>query len=225
MTGIIDYGGGNLQSVRNAVRALGHEPVLVAGPDDMAGVKTLIFPGQGAFADCMNALHARGLAGPLRDWLLADRPFFGICVGYQVLFEGGEENPGVPGLGLLRGQVVRFPHQPGLKVPHMGWNTVRPCRPEHPAWVGLGPEPYFYYVHSYYPQPLEEEVTAARTPYAGQEFAAAVQRGRMLATQFHPEKSQAAGLRFTDSHASVLRSVCPLPSLLVQTVQTQRSPG
>jgi imidazole glycerol-phosphate synthase subunit HisH len=195
MTGIIDYGGGNLQSVRNAVRALGCEPVLVDGPERLESVTSLIFPGQGAFADCMNALDARGLSGPLREWLLADRPFFGICVGYQVLFEGGEENPGVSGLGLLRGQVVRFPRQPGLKVPHMGWNTVRPVHPDLPLWAGLGPEPYFYYVHSYYPQPADSSVMAALTPYAGLEFSAAVQRGRMIATQFHPEKSQAAGLR------------------------------
>jgi glutamine amidotransferase len=195
MTGIIDYGGGNLQSVRNAVRALGHEPVLVHDADALAGVTSLIFPGQGAFADCMSALEQRGLTGPLRDWIMADRPFFGICIGYQVLFDGGEENPGVAGLGILRGQVVRFPQEPGLKVPHMGWNTAHLSRPEHPVWAGLGSEPFFYYVHSYYPQPEDANVIAATTPYAGLEFAAAVQRGRMIATQFHPEKSQATGLR------------------------------
>lgn len=193
--GIIDYGGGNLQSVRNAVRALGHEPVLVKSPDDLAGVSALVFPGQGAFADCMSALHGQGLAVPLCEWLAADRPFFGICIGYQVLFEGGEENPGVPGLGVLRGRVIRFPSEPGLKVPHMGWNTVHPVHPDDPAWAGLGEAPYFYFVHSYYPEPEDAGVIAGTTHYAGRDFAAAVQRGRMIATQFHPEKSQAAGLR------------------------------
>ena len=193
--GIIDYGGGNLQSVRNAVRALGHEPVLVKSAADLTDVSALVFPGQGAFADCMNALYAQGLAEPLRAWLAADRPFFGICIGYQVLFDGGEENPGVAGLGVLRGQVVRFPHEPGLKVPHMGWNDVQPSHPEDPAWAGLGQSPFFYFVHSYYPQPLEPEVIAGSTHYAGRDFAAAVQRGRMIATQFHPEKSQATGLQ------------------------------
>lgn len=193
--GIIDYGGGNLQSVRNAVHALGHQAVLVNSPEDLKGVSALVFPGQGAFADCMTALHARGLAGPLQEWIAADRPFFGICIGYQVLFEGGEENPGVAGLGVLRGQVVRFPAQPGLKVPHMGWNTMRATHPEDPAWAGLGPSPYFYFVHSYYPVPLDAGVTAGVTEYAGLEFASAVQRGRLLATQFHPEKSQETGLR------------------------------
>ena len=193
--GIIDYGGGNLQSVRNAVRALGHEPVLVKSPADLAGVGALVFPGQGAFADCMKALHAQGLTDPLRAWLAADRPFFGICIGYQVLFEGGEENPGVAGLGVLRGQVVRFPAEPGLKVPHMGWNNVQPSHADDPAWAGLGDAPFFYFVHSYYPQPLDAEIVAGTTHYAGRDFAAAVQRGRMIATQFHPEKSQATGLR------------------------------
>jgi glutamine amidotransferase len=193
--GIIDYGGGNLQSVRNAIRALGHEPVLIESAENLADVSALVFPGQGAFADCMNALESRGLVGPLRDWLAADRPFFGICVGYQVLFDGGEENPGVAGLGVLRGQVIRFPSEPGLKVPHMGWNNVHPVHPDDPAWAGLGGDPYFYFVHSYYPDPLDADVIAGTTNYAGRDFAAAVQRGRMIATQFHPEKSQATGLR------------------------------
>jgi len=195
MTGIIDYGGGNLQSVRNALRSLGREPVLVHGPDELARVTSLVFPGQGAFADCMNALLARRLAEPLRQWLAADRPFFGICVGYQVLFESSAENPGVPGLAFLSGRVVRFPAAPGVKIPHMGWNTAHVTQPQHPAWAGLGGDPCFYFVHSYYPQPDSADVIAATTDYAGRTFAAAVARGRMLATQFHPEKSQAAGLR------------------------------
>ena len=203
--GIIDYGGGNLQSVRNAVHALGGDPISVQSPGDLDDVSALIFPGQGAFADCMAALNAQGLADPLREWLAADRPFFGICIGYQVLFEGGEENPGVAGLGVLRGQVVRFTPAPGLKVPHMGWNTVRPACPQNAAWAGLGEAPYFYFVHSYYPVPVDAEVIAGTTDYAGIHFAAAVQRGRMLATQFHPEKSQDTGLRllgnFLDQHA------------------------
>lgn len=195
MTGIIDYGGGNLQSVRNALRALGREPVLVHTPDDLARVTSLVFPGQGAFGDCMNALNARALTDPLRAWLAADRPFFGICIGYQVLFESSQENPGIPGLGVLRGEVIRFPTTPGIKIPHMGWNNTRPLHPDNPAWAGLGSDPFFYFVHSYYPQPETSDTTAALTEYAGLPFAAAVARGRMIATQFHPEKSQATGLR------------------------------
>jgi len=206
MTGIIDYGGGNLQSVRNAVLALGREPALVHAPDDLDGISALVFPGQGAFADCMGALQAKGLVEPLRAWIEADRPFFGICIGYQVLFESSEENPDIAGLGVLAGKVVRFPSGPGIKIPHMGWNTARVVQPDSPAWAGLGAAPFFYFVHSYYPQPESAEVTAAVTDYAGLSFAAAVARGRMLATQFHPEKSQATGLRllgnFLDTHAA-----------------------
>jgi imidazole glycerol-phosphate synthase subunit HisH len=198
-TGIIDYGGGNLQSVRNAVRALGHEPALVDSPEALAEVGALVFPGQGAFAGCMNALEARRLTDPLRDWLAADKPFFGICIGYQVLFDEGEENPGIAGLGVLRGNVVRFPSAPGLKIPHMGWNNVRPVFPHDAAWAGLGEDPFFYFVHSYYPDPLDADVIAGTTNYAGLDFAAAVQRGRMVATQFHPEKSQTAGLRLLEN--------------------------
>ena len=194
-SGIIDYGGGNLQSVRNAVRALGHEPVLVQGPDDLAGVRALIFPGQGAFGDCMAALHRQNLAAALVDWIRADRPFFGICIGYQVLFEGSDENPDVPGLGVFAGRVVRFPSRPGFKVPHMGWNRAVLTHPDHPAWAELGPEPYFYFVHSFYPEPADDSLVAARTDYGGLVFAAAVQRGALTATQFHPEKSQDNGLR------------------------------
>jgi glutamine amidotransferase len=201
MTGIIDYGGGNLQSVRNALRALGQEPVLVHGAADLAGVEALVFPGQGAFRDCMTALNDRGLVGPLREWIAADRPFFGICVGYQVLFESSEENPGVEGLGVLPGKVVRFPAVPGVKIPHMGWNTAHVTHPDNAAWAGLGSDPFFYFVHSYYPQPDDAGVVAASTDYAGLTFAAAVQRGNMLATQFHPEKSQATGLQLLGNFA------------------------
>ena len=195
MTGIIDYGGGNLQSVRNAVRALGREPVLVHSAADLAGVTSLVFPGQGEFGDCMKALTNAGLAEPLKEWIAADRPFFGICVGYQVLFEGSDEDPDTAGLGVLPGRVVKFPPLPGVKIPHMGWNTAHLTHPDNPAWAGLGTDPFFYFVHSYYPSPDNSSVVAAGTEYAGLTFAAAVQRGNMLATQFHPEKSQATGLK------------------------------
>jgi glutamine amidotransferase len=193
-SGIIDYGGGNLQSVRNAVRALGHDPVLVRTPDDLASVSALIFPGQGAFGDCMAALNRQQLTDALVSWINADRPFFGICIGYQVLFSGSDENPGVRGLGAFPGQVVRFPSLPGVKVPHMGWNRAQLTHPGHPVWTGLGSSPYFYFVHSFYPEPEDDSLVAARTEYAGLAFAAAIQRGNVTATQFHPEKSQENGL-------------------------------
>ena len=195
--GLIDYGAGNLQSVRNALRSLGHDATLVKAPDDLGGVRKVIFPGVGAFGDSMRNLTAQGLAGPLRDWIVGGRPFFGICIGYQLLFDSSEENPGVAGLGVFRGPVVRL-RAPGLKIPHMGWNPVELVRPDDPLWAGLGEKPHFYFVHSYHPAPDDESLVGARTTYGGA-FASAIRWATGAAVQFHPEKSQAAGLRLLDN--------------------------
>lgn len=191
--GVIDYGAGNLRNVLNALKMIGAPGKLVASPEDFDGVEQLVFPGVGAFGDCVAHLDDQGLRAPLCEWLAANRPFFGICVGYQVLFEGSEENPGVAGLGHFKGQVRRFPDV-GLKVPHMGWNTVTPKDSSDPVWAGLPPEPHLYFVHSYFPQPEDESIIAATCHY-GVEFAAAVREGAIFAAQFHPERSQSAGLR------------------------------
>ena len=191
--GIIDYGGGNLQSVRNALRHTGVEAAYVSTPEGFANVDALVFPGQGRFDDSMAGLTRQSLVEPLREWIRADRPFFGICIGYQALFERSQENPGVAGLGIFEGEVVRFPARPGLKVPHMGWNQVRLVNPLDAAWADQEPDPYFYFVHSYYPSPADSALTAGITDYDG-EFVCAIQRGNLIATQFHPEKSQDAGL-------------------------------
>jgi glutamine amidotransferase len=193
--GIIDYGGGNLRSVANALRALGEEPAIIASPDQIEGVTHLLLPGQGAFGDCMERLEKRGLASFLKDWIAADRPYFGICVGYQILFDASEEASGVTGLGIISGSVRRFQDEPGLKIPHMGWNSASATRGETPVWRGLGMDPYFYYIHSYFPVPHDQTTVVAETTYGTQRFAGAVERGRMFACQFHPEKSQEAGLR------------------------------
>ena len=193
--GIIDYGGGNLRSVANALRELGEDPLIVASPAEVADATHLILPGQGAFGDCMERLEARGLLPFLTDWIAADRPYFGICVGYQILFDRSEEAPGVAGLGVVSGVVRRFVNEPGLKIPHMGWNCALATHGATPVWQGLGEEPYFYYVHSYFPDPGDPGVVVAQTTYGNQTFAAAIERGRMFACQFHPEKSQDAGIR------------------------------
>jgi glutamine amidotransferase len=192
---LIDYGAGNLRSVANALGALGITPRLVSSPDQLAGATHVVMPGVGSFGDCMTELAARGLVEPLRDWAASGKPYLGICLGYQILFEGSEETPDIAGFGVLRGQVRRFQEKPGLKIPHMGWNSVVPRQPDTGFWQGLGPEPYFYYVHSYFPVPADDAVIAAETTYGDQTFAAAVQKGPLLAAQFHPEKSQDAGLR------------------------------
>lgn len=191
--GVIDYGAGNLRNVLNALAVIGAEGKLVASPEDFEGVGRLIFPGVGAFGDCIDHLDAQGLREPLTAWLAEGRPFYGICVGYQVLFEGSEESPGALGLGHFQGRVQRFPPS-DLKVPHMGWNTVVPRDPADPAWAGLPGEPHLYFVHSYFPVPEESGIIAATAHY-GIDFAAAVRQGTLFASQFHPERSQSAGLR------------------------------
>jgi len=198
--GLIDYGAGNLQSVRNALRALGHDSVVVGDPGGLtasAGLDTLIFPGVGAFGDSMRTLRERGLVTPLREWIVSGRPFLGICIGYQVLFEGSEESPGVDGLGVFPGRVIRL-RAPGLKIPHMGWNQARLLEPRDPLWTGLGPAPHVYFVHSYHPEPAEASLIAATTEY-GTPFASAIRWTTGAAVQFHPEKSQSIGLRLLDN--------------------------
>ncbi len=193
--GVIDYGGGNLRSVANALRSLDVQPVIIAAAADAVDCTHVILPGQGAFGDTMARLDERGLVGFLKDWMAADRPYFGICVGYQILFDGSGEAPGVAGLGVLSGTVRRFAEEPGLKIPHMGWNAAVTARNGSRVWNGLGAEPYFYYVHSYFPVPDDAAAVVARTTYGTQEFAGAVELGNLFACQFHPEKSQNAGIR------------------------------
>lgn len=199
--GIIDYGAGNLSSVCNSFRAIGMEGKLIRTEAELAGVTHLVLPGVGAFGDCARALRDQGLAEPIRRWIDEDKPFLGICIGYQILFESSEESPGADGLGILKGHVRRFP-EGELKVPHMGWNSVHPTRQADPIWQGMGSAPYFYYVHSYFPEPEDSSIIAATSTY-GCSFAAAIRRGRMIATQFHPEKSQMLGLKLLQNYINL----------------------
>ncbi len=199
--GIIDYGAGNLSSVCNSFLANGTEAKLVRHAEDLAGLSHLVLPGVGAFGDCANALRKQGLDTPIREWIAGNRPFLGICVGYQVLFESGEESPGTPGLGIFRGHVRRFP-EGGLKIPHMGWNTVVPTQAGDPLFTGMGEAPYFYFVHSYFPRPQDTGLISSTTEY-GVSFAASIRRGNVFATQFHPEKSQRMGLKLLENFMSV----------------------
>lgn len=193
--GLLDYGGGNLRSVANALHALEVDPVLVTEPGQLDGVTHLILPGQGEFGDVMAQLAKRGLVEPLKQWLATGKPYFGICVGYQILFDGSVEAPDVEGLGLIKGKCVRFREEAGKKIPQMGWNAARPQQPASEFWNGLGEDPYFYFVHSFYPVVEDASWKVSLTDYAGEEFAASVEKGKILACQFHPEKSQDAGLR------------------------------
>jgi glutamine amidotransferase len=188
---IVDYGAGNLRSVARAVEHAGGQPVVSSNPRDVERAEAVVMPGVGAAANTMRSLEALGLAEPLRQYILEGRPFLGVCMGQQVLFEFSEEGGLHRCLGILRGRVVRLPQ--GLKVPHMGWSPVRVVRP-HPFLDGVRDGEYFYFVHSYYPRPEEPDVVAAVAHY-GVEFPAVVAKGNLVATQFHPEKSGEAGLR------------------------------
>ncbi|NWK56510.1 imidazole glycerol phosphate synthase subunit HisH [Verrucomicrobiaceae bacterium N1E253] len=191
--GIVDYGRGNLRSVENAFLAIGADAVLITRPDELDDITHLVVPGQGEFGDCAANLKKQGMFAPIQQWAADDKPYLGICVGYQLIFEQGEESPDAEGLAIMKGSVKRFPDK-GLKIPHMGWNSVIPNDPDHPIWADMPEEPFFYFVHSYYPEPDNPGNVAAVCDYV-LPFAAAVTRGNLVATQFHPEKSQHNGLQ------------------------------
>ena len=194
MITIVDYGSGNLRSVQKAFERLGATATITDDPNVVAAAERLVLPGVGAVGDAMRELDARGLVEPIQTHVRADRPFFGICMGLQLLFETGWEGGRHAGLGLLEGDVARFDIAPELKVPHMGWNTVswRGATAARPPVADNG---YFYFVHSYFPVPEDDSLVAATTRYGQDTFAAAIETSSLLACQFHPEKSQDAGLR------------------------------
>jgi imidazole glycerol-phosphate synthase subunit HisH len=194
MIGIVDYDIGNLRSVQKAVQFVGGEAVFVRTPEEIARVDALILPGVGAFGDCVRCLHKSGMWDDVLAWAKSEKPFFAICVGYQMLFESSEEAPGEKGLGLFAGEVRKFSEKHGLKIPQIGWNTVKLKQGENPLLNGISDGDYVYFVHSYYVAPKDASLVAMETTY-GDTFAAAVARGNLLATQFHPEKSQRAGLQ------------------------------
>ena len=196
MVTIVDYGSGNLRSVQKAFESIGVEASITDDPQRVADAARVVLPGVGAFGDAMAQLRARGLVEPIVAHLRADRPFLGICMGLQLLFDTGWEGGRQEGLGILAGEVVRFEPSPGLKIPHMGWNTVGWSKAAG-SWAGRSDD-WFYFVHSYVARPRDADVVAGLTDYGGG-FCSAVSRGRLWATQFHPEKSQAAGIRLLDA--------------------------
>lgn len=199
MIGILDYEAGNLGSVTNAFRFLEIPARVVTNPVELRGIDAMVLPGVGAFGDCLKKLRARGFEVPVKAWIAEGRPFLGICVGLQALYEGSEESPGVPGLGLLRGTIRRFADRPGLKIPQIGWNSVRQVRRDCPLLAGIPDEAYFYFVHSYRADAGGAEV-AGVTEY-GDPFAAVIWRDNAMAIQFHPEKSQKVGLKLLQNFA------------------------
>jgi len=189
---IVDYGAGNLRSVARAVAKVGWQPLVTAHAHDVAAADALILPGVGAAADTMRNLNACALVEPVREYIAAGRPFLGVCMGLQALMTVSEEGGEHACMDVIPGRVRRFEPTPGLKIPHMGWNTVRQLRP-HPIFRGIPDEAHFYFVHSYYVEPEDGDVTIGQTEYAVP-FTAVVARDNLVATQFHPEKSGEHGL-------------------------------
>jgi glutamine amidotransferase len=200
---------GNLRSVARAMQTTGAEVRIITTPAEMAWAGGVVFPGQGAIVDTMMFLKQTGFDSALRDWIAADRPYLGICLGLQALFEVSEEGGGTPCLGVFPGRIVRFHLPPEFKVPHMGWNTVRFLQPAAPLSAGLRADgEAFYFVHSYYVEPAERALVWAECDYGGP-FVCAIARGRCFATQFHPEKSQARGLLVYRNFAQLVGPASP----------------
>ncbi|HOZ48275.1 MAG TPA: imidazole glycerol phosphate synthase subunit HisH [Candidatus Hydrogenedentes bacterium] len=208
MIAIVDYGMGNLRSAQKGFERAGHDSEITDDPEIIAQADAVVLPGVGAFKDCYDGLCARGLVEPLRAAADSGRPFLGICVGLQLLFEASDEGEGSEGLGILPGRVVRFAdaRATGLKVPHMGWNRIRSAQePSCALLAGASEEPYVYFVHSYYAQPTDDRVVLATAEY-GVTFPAMVGRGNIYAVQFHPEKSQREGIRILEAFGNLARN-------------------
>lgn len=196
MVAIIDYGAGNLSSVKKALDYLGAENEITQDRDRILSASHVILPGVGSFGDAMNSMRERNLVDTVKK-AAAEKPFLGICLGLQLLFERSEESPGAEGLGILKGEIVSIPKDKGIKVPHIGWNSIS-LKQTDGIFSGIDDESYFYFVHSFYLKGADENVVAATTQY-GVEIECAVQKGRLCATQFHPEKSSKVGLQILNN--------------------------
>ncbi len=192
MIALIDYGAGNVRSVQKALVAAEGDVQLASTPEKVARADAVVLPGVGAFDDCINAMQRQELVESIRDFIASEKPFLGICVGYQALFEKSEEfNSCASGMGIFEGKVIRFSDE-GIKIPQIGWNQVSIQKPDCPIFDGIDSGSYFYFVHSYFPEPTDLSIVASRTTY-GVEFCSAVWKRNIFATQFHPEKSQKSG--------------------------------
>jgi len=202
---LLDYGSGNLRSVHKALLKVGADVQLVPHPEGMRGASAVVLPGVGAFDDCINALRRQELLEASQEFIQTGKPFLGICVGYQALFEKSEEfKSRAAGMDVFSGKVVRFTAQPGLKIPQIGWNQIEIVRPDCPLYRGMADGSYVYFVHSFFPRPTDASIVATRTEY-GETFASSVWRDNVFATQFHPEKSQKVGLQLLKNFVELCR--------------------
>ena len=201
MIAIIDYDAGNIKSVEKAIHYLGEETTETRDPQTLLNADKVILPGVGSFGQAMENLHTYGLVPVIHEIVEKKTPFLGICLGLQLLFESSEETPGVEGLGILKGKIVKIPPAPGLKIPHMGWNNIK-VKEDSRLFKGLPENPYVYFVHSYYLQADDEDIVAATTEY-GVKIHAAVEKDNIFACQFHPEKSSTVGLQILKNFVSL----------------------
>lgn len=201
MIAIIDYDAGNIRSVEKALRYLGEDVLITADPDAIIRADKAALPGVGAFGDAMSHLKERGQIDVIRDFCASGKPFLGICLGLQLLFEDSEENPGIEGLGILKGHILRIPDREGLKIPHIGWNSLQ-LSGSGRLFSGISGEPFVYFVHSYYLKADDSSIVRARTEYSVQ-IDASVEQDNVFACQFHPEKSSNIGLKILKNFADL----------------------
>lgn len=203
MVVIIDYGAGNIESVRKAMEHIGVDVLVSSSPDDLKNADAAILPGVGSFGDAMHNIRKNGLESAIKDFISTGKPFLGICLGLQILFESSEESPGVKGLSVIKGKIVRIPDSENLKIPHMGWNSLDVAEGTR-LFTGLEKESYVYFVHSYYLK-CEEDVVAATTNYSTL-IHASVEKDNLFACQFHPEKSGDVGIQILKNFMSIVKN-------------------
>ena len=199
---IIDYGMGNLRSVQKAIECVGAEAVITSDPQQISSAAKVILPGVGAFRDAIQALHEHDLIDPIKKAVSGGKPFLGICLGLQLLFDLSYEGGEFEGLGLVPGKVRKFTLPAELKIPHMGWNQLTSTNADNPLLQGIKSDAWFYFVHSYYVDPSDRAWTAAETEY-GDNFVSMIAKDNVFATQFHPEKSQSAGLQLLNNFVNL----------------------
>lgn len=204
MIAVVDYDAGNVKSVEKAIEKLGAEHILTSDPEKIRNADAVILPGVGNFGDCVSKLSERGLDSALKEYAASGKPFLGICVGLQLLFDESEESPGVKGLGILPGKIKKFPASSELKVPQIGWNDIVESKGR--LLEGIEKETYFYFVHSYYLECEDPSIVTSRTEY-GITYDSSVESGNVFATQFHPEKSSDAGLKVLSNFLKIAGEV------------------
>lgn len=202
MIAIIDYDAGNLRSVEKALLSIGEETIVTRKHDEILAADKVILPGVGAFGDAMRKLKEYGLADTIHEAVDSGKPFLGICLGLQLLFRRSDESDGVEGLSILPGEILRIPEAPGIKIPHIGWNSLEVSEGAR-LFKGLGENPYVYFVHSYYLKADDDSIVAATAEYGGTLIHASVQKDNVYACQFHPEKSGSVGMQILKNFAAL----------------------